>query len=181
MALPQKHEWLNAEGAPRMLVQMLQLYGVKEYPGNEDNPVIIGWAKEVGLDGVYKKDVIAWCGLVMAVVAKRAGKEVVKDPLWALNWANFGIAVDEPMLGDVLVFRRYKNGKLIGGHVAIYVYETPTTYGCLGGNQADSVSITEIAKNRLAAARRPIYSIAQPPNVRKIFLDSSGSISSNEA
>ena len=180
MNLPEKYQWLSAEGAPKMLVQMLQLYGVKEYPGNADNPIIIGWAKEVGLEGVYKKDLTAWCGLVMAVVAKRADKNPVQDPLWALNWSKFGIEVDEPMLGDVLVFRRYKNGKLIGGHVALYVFETKTTYGCLGGNQADSVSITEISKNRLAAARRPLYSIAQPANVRKIFMDSTGIISTNE-
>lgn len=180
--LPQRHAFLIHEGAPKMLVEMLKLYGTQEVKGDADNPVILDWAKEVGLDHVYHHDSTAWCGLVMALVAKRAGKQVVKDPLWALNWGKFGIEVDEPMLGDVVVFRRYnKFGKLIGGHVGIYVGETVGTYFVLGGNQDDGLNIMEIKKKRLAYARRPVYSIATPANVRKIFLNSTGIISENEA
>lgn len=179
--LPEKFQFLEKEGAPKMLVEALKLYGVKEYPGAGDNPVIMEWAKEIGVEKDYKHDATAWCGLSMGVVAKRAGKDVVKSPLWALNWSKFGIEVDEPMLADVVIFRRYKNGKLIGGHVGLYIGETKKTYFVLGGNQADSFSIMEIAKNRLAAARRPIYKIGIPPNVRKIYLDSTGVISINEA
>lgn len=118
------------------------------------------------------------CGLFMAVIAKRAGKEVPKDPLWALNWGTFGthIEKDQAMLGDILVFVR--NG---GGHVGIYVGESKGTLHVLGGNTGDQVKIAEISKDRLYAVRRPIYSIAQPNNVRKIFINASGVVSSNEA
>lgn len=116
------------------------------------------------------------CGLYMAVVMKRAAREVVKDPLWARNWANFGVKADVPMLGDVLVFSRET-----GGHVGIYVGETRQSYHVLGGNQGNAVSIVLIAKNRLIASRRPPYT-KQPLNVRKITLDSTGTIvSTNEA
>jgi uncharacterized protein (TIGR02594 family) len=116
------------------------------------------------------------CGLYIAIVMKRSDRQVVKDPLWARNWANFGVAVKEPMLGDVLVFSRET-----GGHVGLYISESRTHYHVLGGNQSDQVNIVLIAKNRLVASRRPPYNV-QPLNVRKIVLDSAGTIiSTNEA
>lgn len=176
MTLPDKYQWLADEPGPRMLLEALKLYGKKEQPGTGDNPEILSWAKETGLNKIYSADSIAWCGLFMAVVAKRAGKEVPKDPLWARNWAKFGQEVTEAMLGDVLVFKRGN-----GGHVALYIGEDETAYHCIGGNQSDSVSITRIAKNRCIAIRRPEWKIAQPGNVRKIVLASSGELSENEA
>jgi uncharacterized protein (TIGR02594 family) len=175
--LPSKYAWLAKEGAPRMLIEALELYGTLETVGTKNNPTILAWAKEVGKDiqDVYTADSIPWCGLFMAVVAKRAAKEWPKTPLWALSWATFGKKVPEPMLGDVLVFTRQG-----GGHVALYVGEDETAYHCLGGNQSDKVCISRIAKNRLYTARRPIYAIGQPANVRKVILKSDGELSSNE-
>src|SRR5262245_4679707 len=120
MTLPAQYAWLSKEGGPRMLVEALNLFGTVEMPGNADSPVILGCAKEVGLDRVYSHDAIPWCGLFMAVVAKRAGKVLPKNPLWALNWQTFGTAKPSTgaMLGDVLTFVREG-----GGHVAMYVGE----------------------------------------------------------
>jgi uncharacterized protein (TIGR02594 family) len=175
--LPDKYSWLSAEGAPRMLVEMLKIYGTLEEPGSRDNPVILGWAKEVGLKDIYKHDNTAWCGLAMAVVAKRADKPVVASPLWALNWRQFGTSVPAPMLGDVMVKPRYdSNKKLIGGHVTLYVGQDQTHYHCLGGNQNDSVNITRYSKQDNWTYRRTVWKIEQPPNVRAVFLSSQGAI-----
>lgn len=174
-AVPARYVWLQKEPGPKMLVEAMKLYGTLEAPGVKDNPVILGWAAEVGLSKTYSHDSIPWCGLFMAVVAKRAGKPIVDSPLWALSWADFGASVKAPMLGDILTFKR--NG---GGHVALYVGEDASAYHCLGGNQSDSVCITRIAKSRLYRARRPIYNL-QPDNVRKVALAASGSLSTNEA
>lgn len=159
-----------------MLFEFLKIYGVTETPGDGNNPVIINWGREVGLQAVYRHDATAWCGLAMAVVAKRAGKALPTDPLWALNWAKFGVKVsDGAKLGDVLVFKRAG-----GGHVALYVGEDDTCYHCLGGNQADTVNIVRKAKNRVYAIRRPAY-INQPANVRKVILSDKGDIDSQES
>jgi len=175
--LPKKYEYLNNEGAPRLLVEALKLFGTIETKGAANSPTIISWADEVGgkVEDVYKADSIPWCGLFMAVVAKRAGKDVPKDPLWALNWGTYGTKVEKPMLGDVITFIR--NG---GGHVAIYVGEDGDCYHVLGGNQGDAVSITRILKSRAYAFRRSTWNTAQPTNVRKIMLDGNGVISTNE-
>lgn len=175
--LPSRYGWLAREPGPKMLVEALKLFGTLESPGSKNNPAILAWAKEVGGDvsGVYSADSIPWCGLFMAVVAKRAGKDIPKSPLWALSWANFGKPAPRAMLGDVLAFKR--NG---GGHVALYVGEDSAGYHCLGGNQSDAVTITRIAKSRLHAARRPLYNV-QPDNVRVVNLASDGVLSTNEA
>lgn len=170
-----KYKYLVSEPGPKMLLEALKLHGKKEMPGNKDNPEILAWAKELGLERTYSADSIAWCGLFMSLVATRAGKIPPKDPLWALNWKNFGIASPIPSLGDVLVYKR--NG---GGHVNLYLGEDATTYHGIGGNQSDSVSITRILKSRCVAVRRPNYNI-EPSNVRPIWISAKGVISDNEA
>jgi uncharacterized protein (TIGR02594 family) len=176
MALPKKYEWLNKETGPKMLLEALDLYGVKEQPGVGNNAEILAWSKEVGQQQIYSADSIPWCGLFMAVVAKRAGKDYPELPLWALSWKTFGEKADKPSLGDVVVFKRDA-----GGHVGLYVAEDATTFHVLGGNQSDAVTITRIMKTRMVAVRRPKWLIAQPPNVRPIWISADGQISTNEA
>lgn len=175
MKLPKKYEWLAQEGAPRHLLKALELYGVTEIVGPKHNPIILEWAKEVGLASQYKSDEIPWCGLFIAVVMKRAERQVVEYPLGARNWVNFGVKSPSPMLGDVLVFSRTN-----GGHVGIYVGEDDKYFHVLGGNQGNAVSIVKILKSRLLDARRPPYH-TPPLNIRKIFLNINGPISDNEA
>lgn len=174
--IPEKYKWLLDEPGPKMLLEALKLYGKKEQPGTGNNPEILKWAAETGLHHVYSADSVPWCGLFMAVVAKRADKEIPKDPLWARNWAKFGVNTGEPGLGDVLVFQRQQ-----GGHVGLYIGEDDTAYFVLGGNQSDQVNITRVSKQRCIATRRPVWKIAQPDNIRKIILEPDGELSENEA
>ena len=167
MTLPSNYEWLLKEPAPRMLLEALNLYGTKEKPGTANNDMILSWADELGIKD-YKADSIPWCGLFMAIVAKRAGKTVPANPLWARNWLKFGKPVTTIKLGDVLVFRRGS-----GGHVALYVGEDETHYHGLGGNQSDNTNIIRLNKKDLLGARSE-YKIKQPSNCRKIQLAPSG-------
>lgn len=180
--LPKQYQFLAQEPGPKMLLEALKLYGTIEMPADRDSPVILSWAKELGLGRVYSHDSIAWCGLFMLTIYTRAGKELPstlkpENMLWALNWAKVGTKIDPSnvSLGDILTFKR--NG---GGHVTMYIGEDSANYHCLGGNQSDSVCITRIAKSRLYEARRPLYN-QQPANVRPIKLSATGPISSNEA
>lgn len=176
MNLPKEYEWLLAEPGPKMLLEFLKIYGVSEVDGAGDNPTILAWAAETGLAWTYKHDATAWCGLEMAVVAKRAGKQLPKGPLWALNWATFGVKVtDGPKLGDVLVFRRQG-----GGHVGMYIGEDDTCFHVAGGNQSNASNIVRKPIGRIYSIRRPIYTV-QPANVRRIFLSAEGAIDNKEA
>lgn len=171
-----KYKWLTTIGIlPKTISEGLKLLGTVETPGVKNNPIIMGWAKELGIDKSYSADSIPWCGLFAAIVTKRAGKEPVKDPLWARNWAKFGKESSTPGLGDILVFVR--DG---GGHVGFYVAEDSTAYHVLGGNQSDAVTITRIAKSRCVAARRPEYTV-KPLSVKSYVVAAEGTLSTNEA
>lgn len=181
------YAWLNAEPAPRMLLEAVSLIGTLEGPGTRENPTIVAWADEVArlypsaynnwAADWYNKDSIAWCGLAMAVCAARAGREPPKSWLSALAWAAWGEAVpeDQAALGDVLVFTRKG-----GGHVSLYVGEDATHFHMLGGNQEDAFNIRRKAKSEVYAVRRPAY-INRPVNVRPIRLAATGKVSTSEA
>ena len=169
------YEHINVVFPPKMIRVGMELIGTKEKIGESSNPIILEWADECDIS--YSDDSIPWCGLFMAVVAKRSGWDVVNSPLWAKSWANFGqhVADGDAMFGDILVFTR--NG---GGHVGLYVAEDETAFHVLGGNQSDSVNITRISKDRLFAVRRPEWKIKQPNSVKKFFVTDNGELSKNE-
>ncbi|GAA4737493.1 TIGR02594 family protein [Flavisolibacter ginsenosidimutans] len=181
--IPQAYQWLAKEPGPKMLLEALSHFGELEAKGPDNNPDITGWAKEIGgsVADVYKADEIPWCGLFMAICAKRAGYDLPKDPLWALNWSTFGTSQPTAMLGDVLTFIRKTNTGAKAGHVSMYVGEDEAAYHVLGGNQSDCVCITRIDKSRLYAIRRAAFKIGQPANVRQVFLNATGKLSNNEA
>lgn len=180
--LPQEYAFLKNEPGPKMILEALKEFGTLEVRGSKNNQKIIKWAAEVGAETarIYLSDDIPWCGLFMAVVAKRAGKEIVRDPLWALNWGNFGTHVTEPMLGDVLIFTRTTSDGKKAGHVGLYVGEDEDDYHVLGGNQSDCVCITKKLKQRLYVARRPDYH-QMPGNVKKILIRSNSLADAIEA
>lgn len=171
-------KYLEGKQLPRHLELALQLTGIKEITGGKHNPTILSWAKELGIDKIYTNDEMAWCGLFFAIVCKRAKRELpqFKDPydyLRALKYVGIWQNTPRPAVGDVLVFQRPS-----GGHIGFYVAESKTTYYVLGGNQNNSVNITEILKSRCVATRRPLYNSYVP---FRVILDSTGNISTNEA
>lgn len=166
--------------APRILVEALKLYGVRETPGPQHNPVIMAWAHEVldkksGARDWYDADEKAWCGLFMAVCAKRAGF-VPPDGFSALrarDWAKWGDPVSgHPGRGDVLVFERTG-----GGHVGLYWGEDESCFHVIGGNQSNMVRVSRIEKSRMVMARRsPGIKSAQ-----RCWMNAAGEVSKNEA
>lgn len=178
--LPIEYADLNNAITHPLIREALNLYGVKEYEGDSNNPEIIGWAKEVNLTikEWYRKDSDAWCALFMSVVCKRAGFHPPDgfDAIRAKSYERWGEPIHGfPLLGDVLVFTRQG-----GGHVGIYVGEDSICYYVYGGNQSDCVCITRIPKERLSTARRaPINPL--PKVCKRIFRTGKGKISTNEA
>lgn len=183
MKIPTEYEWLlKLDGLPNTITLALAEFGVAEVVGKGSNRTIIAWRDELNQAGVkisgYSDDDIPWCGLFAAIIAYRRKKnpaEVVEEPLWALNWAEYGQHVNTAMLGDVLAFKRPS-----GGHVGFYVGEDATAYHVLGGNQSNKVCFARVAKARCVAVRRPPY-VTIPAAVRKYLVSSSGGLSTDEA
>lgn len=180
MKAPSSYAWLETLGQlPRTIQEALCLFGTAEVVGKGSNATIMAWRDELNLAGHkisgYSDDDIPWCGLFAAIVAKRAGKEPVRDPLWARNWTLFGVKASKAGLGDVLVFERGN-----GGHVGFYIAEDAACYHVLGGNQSNKVCITRVEKSRCIARRRPEYR-NQPASVKPYDVKPTGTISKNEA
>lgn len=175
--LPPEYAWLAKAECPAIMQEALKLYGIRETPGADSNKVILAWAKELGgaAGNWYTSDDKAWCGLFMAICAKRAGF-IPPDGFSALrarDWAKWGNPVaGKAGLGDVLVFERTG-----GGHVGLYVAEDATCFHVLGGNQSDMVRVSRIEKSRLVAARRSPGTDKAPQRI----VTASGQISKNEA
>jgi uncharacterized protein (TIGR02594 family) len=181
MTVTQKgYEWLNDEPGPKELLAAISFFGIHEVLGPKNNPTIMAWAKLVHT--TYPGDATAWCGLFRAVCAHTAGFDDHPNGncLWALNWASWGVGRPGlvAMLGDTLVKQRKG-----GGHVTMYVGEddpkqlpkgVEVHYHCLGGNQSDQVNIVRIPKSDFVAVRHAPWKVAQPDNVRRIFLSPAG-------
>ena len=161
---------------PRWLGVARALIGLREIKGPQHNPTIMGWIRKLGsrLGITVTDDETPWCGTFVAHVMSECGIELPKIPVRATSWLGWGRTLVGPRLGCVLVFTR--SG---GGHVGFYVGEDNTAYHVLGGNQSDSVSITRIAKSRLTGMRWP-HGEPLPP-ITRVFLNSGGAISNNEA
>ena len=78
------------------------------------------------------------------------------NPLLARSFLDWGVEVDEPESGDVVVFKRGNaNWK---GHVGFFVTSTyhngQEYYLVLGGNQDNSVNFSAYPVRKLLAVRR---------------------------
>jgi uncharacterized protein (TIGR02594 family) len=173
---------LNAPKAPEEPIWMREArrhLGVVEVAGTKANPVILGFAKQLGgwVASFYVSDETPWCGLGQGYcIAVTLPKEPLPgNPLSALAWKTFGQALSAPALGAILVFIRTG-----GGHVAQYAGEDDTHYHILGFNQSNSVTVARKAKSDCVAIRWP--KTAPLPTGGRVLLTSAGvPISSNEA
>lgn len=191
---PTEYSWLKNVGTlPKVLQEAIPLYGTAEVIGTGSSKTILSWRDFLNQNGVkisgYSDDSVPWCGLFAAFVTFKAGKAVVKDPLWALNWGGFGDPVAkrdaggklasvngrQASLGDVLVYKRTG-----GGHVNFYIGETKTHFVGLGGNQSDQVNIKAIPKAQCVAVRRPQMT-TPPASMKPIQLAKSGEVAGNLA
>lgn len=140
-------------GEPPWLTEARGLIGTDELPGSANNPVIMGWARD--LDQWYPSDATAWCGLFVAHCMAVGAPDEPQDfnRLGAQQWLKYG----EPVpicYGAIAVFWR---GSPTGGlgHVGFIVGQDADTFHILGGNQSDSVTVARVSKTRLLGFRGP--------------------------
>lgn len=162
---------------PIWMREARRFMGLQEIPGPKSNQVILGWAKALGgwVSNFYTNDDTPWCGLFMAhcVGVTLPTERIPTNPLSALAWADFGIDA-ELAIGAILVFKRPG-----GGHVGLYAGENKDSYVVLGGNQGNSVKLSNVEKSRCVAIRWPKTGGAQVGG--RVSATASGGLSRNEA
>jgi uncharacterized protein (TIGR02594 family) len=138
---------------PKWLELAREQLGEHEVDGAHDNPEIIAFYKDSGHPEI-KHDEVAWCAAFTGAMLERAGVPSAKT-LSARDYLTWGKKLDRPQPGCVCVFSR-GDPRGYTGHVGFYVGEQNGQIELLGGNQADSVSITHMPKSRLLGYRWPV-------------------------
>ena len=136
---------------PRHVHVSVEYIGLNEY--NERVAV----KNYVGADPKY----FEWCAAFLNAVLEESGMENLHDinhvsPLKARSFLNWGLKVDVPMAGDVIVFPRGNSDWK--GHVGFYLSSVQKNgkeyYRILGGNQNNAVSIDLYPANKALGIRR---------------------------
>jgi uncharacterized protein (TIGR02594 family) len=180
--LPKAYQFLDEIGQlPKLVAASLQYLGLKEFPGIENNnPVIMSMAENLGVKNIYTNDDMAWCALYHSYLMKITGKplpftgyELIRANSYR-EWGN-KVELSDIKLGDTVVLNRPG-----GAHVFLAIAVSNATVHGLGGNQSNSVSLGEFDLSRVVAVRR-FYATAPPESVKQYFVDRIGNISKNEA
>lgn len=160
---------------PNWLMVMRAITGGTEVPGDADNPRILAMADYIAHKypemedycAQYTHDSIAWCGLTvafcMSVVNQRPvfGETDTDKFLWAQAWLDWGLPLEDPVQGCVMIFSREG-----GGHVTLLEQMNDDgTYTCRGGNQGDSVKESTYSEDDFLGARWPT-NVAIPHTLR---------------
>lgn len=178
--LPQKFKWILNEPGPKIIFQMLKYYRLMETPGKGSTPLIMQWAKELGVTkDMFPSDATPWCGLganynlhaigypIPPALKLLAAKAILDVPGY------IKVPKGEEMFGDIMVFNRPG-----GNHEAFNCGENENNFLTIGANTSDRIEFAFIAKNRLTGTRRPKYNKFKP---RKKILNFDGTVSTNEA
>ncbi len=138
-------------GRPDWLVIADGYLGLAEVPGPTSNPVILGWAHDLGgwITSFFTDDDIAWCALFVNACLEKAGIAGTHS-LAAASFVTWGTGLAAPHLGAILTFTRPG-----GNHVGFYLGESTTHYLVRGGNQSNRVRDSWIPKGRRTSMRWP--------------------------
>ena len=156
------------------IVEAKKHIGLKEVPGPKSNPTILGWLK--ALKATWSEDATPWCGSLVANCMRVNGISIPKYWMRALAWSEWGVKLEKPVDGCVVVFKRTG-----GGHVGFVMGETKDGFlSVLGGNQGDAVCIAKFDKARGVGYYWP-KEFPVPTKQGISIVTDAGKLSTNEA
>lgn len=136
---------------PAWLAVARKELGVKEHVGDADNPRIVEYHRSTSLGKAdANEDETPWCSSFVNWCMVKAGRYGTNSA-WARSWLKWGVALDVPKLGCVVVFSRNTNS----GHVGFFIKEVGENILVLGGNQNNEVCEALYPKSRLLGYRWP--------------------------
>lgn len=125
--------------------------GVHEFAGEAANPLIVQWFADCGHPEITS-DEVPNCAAALGSWLKRAGIKGT-GALNARSYLDWGINLEEPVLGCIVVFERPPDPD--AGHVAIFKRLVGNQVEVHGANQNDCVSVTRFPADRVINYRWP--------------------------
>lgn len=148
------------------------LIGTAEIKGKDTNLKIKSWLSR--LRAWWSDDETPWCGTFVAHCLQINGYPIVKEWYRAKSWLEYGVRLDAPCYGCLVIFNRTG-----GGHVGFCVgRDNRGRLLVLGGNQGDKVSIAPFEMSRVSGYRMPVGVLSRMPLP---LVASSAASSTNEA
>ena len=130
--------------------------GVRELPGDADNPEIMQYYRDCGHSWVSSED-MPWCSAAMNAWCRRLGYASTGS-LRARSWLDLPGAkvidrIEDLRIGDItILWRSKRDGPL--GHVASFGALRDNRLHLLGGNQSNSVCSKPYMAYRFLSGRR---------------------------
>ena len=134
---------------PTWLAKALGELGVREVPGDKDNPRIIQYHAATTLRAT--SDEVPWCSSFVNWAMMAVGYVPTRSAA-ARSWATWGQAVPLQR-GAIVVLSRGKSSA--SGHVGFLLHSDANGLWILGGNQGNAVSVMSFPHARLIACRGP--------------------------
>lgn len=161
---------------PNWLTHARTYLGTAEIPGKATAPTIARWLRE--LKSFWNDDETPWCGTFVAAVLRECEIPVAKHWYRARAWLDWGVPLDTPKLGCIVVYERTG-----GGHVGFVVgTDKRGRLMTLGGNQGNRVSIAPFEWVRVLGYRWPLGRVSELAAAGPLpVLSASGASSENEA
>lgn len=141
---------------PRWLTLGRGYLGLREIKGGRHSPEILRfWTL---IRAPFTDDETPWCAGFVGGVLERAGFRSSRSAA-ARSYLKWGIALESPVPGCVVVFWRGTPSSG-SGHVAFVVgRDERGRLLCLGGNQGDAVTIAPFERRRVLGYRWPAEAV----------------------
>ena len=118
---------------------------------------------------------VEWCAAFINAALRENGysgsEYVTENTLLARGFLDYGVKVDEPQVGDIVVLRRGTEGWQ--GHVGFYVDQKEINgtlyYALLSGNNNESVDIDWFSTRKVIGVRRPTSANLLESQVRSLL------------
>lgn len=129
--------------------------GVKEIAGKKHNKRVLEYHQATTLKATT--DEVAWCSSFVCWVLEACGIRSTRSAA-ARSYSSYGDSVSKAkiQIGDIVVFQRGNSSWQ--GHVGFFAgwaNKDKTSIAVLGGNQSNSVNISNYPTYKLIAIRRP--------------------------
>lgn len=136
------------------IAEAFERMGVIEQPGTKHHPLILWFHQQTSLKATT--DEVPWCSAFACAVMEMAGHKSPRSAA-ARDWLKWGMKLDQPAYGCIVVFDRSDPSNKNAAHVAFYMgIKTPPNLSVLGGNQSNSVRISPYPESDVIGYRWPV-------------------------
>jgi len=129
--------------------------GVREIPGFESNPRINVYASFTTLKAT--SDEISWCSSLINAVVYWSGFKPTRSAA-ARSWLDWGISLEVPIVGCIVVFERKDANNPNAAHVAVCDHADISNgiVRVVGGNQSNAVTVARYPVSKVLGYRAPL-------------------------